>query len=599
VSFPTDRLVLTPQDIDLARSPLAGKVDAETHVLGAFNPGLTRLANGNLLLMVRVAEALTKPIASGAVHAIRWEAGNSEARGKDEGEGKASTAAGTSAPARAGAGKGTASAAAPRTAADTGAAQGSGSGSPGDSPHRTETGIGTDTGTGTESAMPVGQRGTTAPAPGEQRHATGTGAGEGQGGSASTAEAGARATDTGASGEPGAEADAGQGRPGATDRPANRTIGASAAPGATVRQHTADTGASGDPAAEAQAGQGGGTGTADPHTAGQHTATATATIGTSASPQRSALTGTYTLDAWPLELADTADPRKFLLHGHGWKVMALTSLSWLLPVELTPDGLKVVHIHYDKAIAPAGPWQCYGIEDARISRLGDRYLMTTCSVSPERHSTTLYSSSNALDWTFEGIVLDHQNKDMLIFEGQIGGKYWAQTRPLGDLYFAYPPGSPFHAGPSINLASSPDAHHWQPCLHPHIRPHAGTPSTARIGGGSPPILTEIAGQRGWLTLWHGVEPNQIVGIYRTYWTLLDPDEPWKVIATSHPPLLEPRADLTEPLRDQMYLDNVTFTTGIVEEDDHFIVASGEADLACRITHVPKDAFVPSKDSGAQ
>ena len=60
------------------------------------------------------------------------------------------------------------------------------------------------------------------------------------------------------------------------------------------------------------------------------------------------------LDAWPLELADTADPRKFLLHGDGWKVMALTSLSWLLPVELTPDGLEVVAIHYDKAIAPAG-----------------------------------------------------------------------------------------------------------------------------------------------------------------------------------------------------------------------------------------------------
>jgi predicted GH43/DUF377 family glycosyl hydrolase len=44
----------------------------------------------------------------------------------------------------------------------------------------------------------------------------------------------------------------------------------------------------------------------------------------------------------------------------------------------------------------------------------------------------------------------------------------------------------------------------------------------------------------------------------------------------------------------MYLDNVVFSTGIVEEDDHFIVASGEADLACRITHVPKEAFVASE-----
>ena len=376
MNFPEDRLVLTPNDIDLSRSPLAGVLDCETYVLGAFNPGMTRLPNGNLLLMVRVAEALREAIFDDEVHAIRWHS----------------------------------------------------------------------------------KRG-------------------------------------------------------------------------------------------------------------------------------------YVIDGWPLELCDVSDPRKFLLHGHGWTIMALTSLSWLLPVELNRDGTEVVELHYDKAIAPQGSWQCYGLEDARISRVDGRYLMTTCSVSPERHSTTLYSSVNALDWRFEGIVLDHQNKDMLIYEGLIGGKYWAQTRPLGQLFFAYPPGSQWHAGPSINHATSPDALHWMPHIEPAIRPHAGTAATARIGGGTPPILTEVAGMRGWLTLWHGVEPHQIVGKYRTYWSLLDARKPWKVLATSHEPLLEARAELTEPLKEQMYLDNVVFSTGIADAGDHFVVASGEADLACRITHVPKAAFV--------
>ena len=117
--------------------------------------------------------------------------------------------------------------------------------------------------------------------------------------------------------------------------------------------------------------------------------------------------------------------------------------------------------------------------------------------------------------------------------------------------------------------------------------------SVRIGGAPPPILTEIAGKRGWLTLWHGVEPHQIVGKYRTYWSLLDPEEPWKVLATSHEPLLEANAELTEPIKELMYLDNVVFSTGIADAGDHFVVASGEADLACRITHVPKDLFVPS------
>jgi predicted GH43/DUF377 family glycosyl hydrolase len=373
-AFAIDRLVVTPEMIDLSRSPLAGHTAAETYVLGAFNPAMTVLPNGNLLLLVRVAEALRQPIVDGKVHAIRWHE------------------------------------------------------------------------------------------------------------------------------------------------------------------------------------------------------------------------GTYVLDGWPLDLADTADPRKFMLHGGGWKIMALTSLSWLLPVEISPDGLEVRTIHYDKALAPEGSWQCYGLEDARISRIDGIYWMTTCSVSPERHSTTLYRSSNAFDWTFEGIVLDHQNKDMLIFEGLIGGKFWAQTRPLGDLYFAYPPGSEWRAGPAINLASSPDCRHWQPHLQPGIRPHAGTIATARMGGGTPPILTEVDGRRGWLTLWHGVEPKEIVGIYRTYWSLLDAEDPARTIATSHAPLLEANPALTAPLDDLMYVRDVVFSTGIVDAGSHFIVASGEADLACRITHIPKEQF---------
>ncbi|WP_174298831.1 glycosidase [Sphingomonas bacterium] len=371
---PFDALVFGPGDVDLSRSPLAGRIDAETYVLGAFNPGLTRLASGNLLMMVRVAEALRHPIRGGSVHSIRWDGAGDAAR--------------------------------------------------------------------------------------------------------------------------------------------------------------------------------------------------------------------CVLDAWPLGLVDTADPRQVQMRGAGFRVLALTSLSWLLPVELSADGRRVEAVHHDRAIAPRASYQCYGVEDARIARVGDRWLMTACCVSPERHGTALYSSADALDWRLEGLVLDHQNKDMVIFEGLIAGHYWAQTRPLGDCWFAYPPDSEWRAGPSINLASSPDALHWRPSGHPGIRPHAATVSTARIGAGAPPILTP----EGWLTLWHGAEPSGQVGIYRTYWSLLDRDEPWRVIRTGHPPLIEPAPALTEPLRDRMYVSDVTFTTGLVDAGDHWIVASGEADLACRITHLPKAGF---------
>src|SRR6188474_2287641 len=76
MEYPFDQLLFTPQDVDLARSPLRPAITAPTFVLGAFNPGLTRLPNGNLLIMVRVAEALRTPVENGRVRAIRWVQGN-------------------------------------------------------------------------------------------------------------------------------------------------------------------------------------------------------------------------------------------------------------------------------------------------------------------------------------------------------------------------------------------------------------------------------------------------------------------------------------------------------------------------------------------
>ena len=367
-----DALIFTPDDVDLARSPLRRGIAEPTYVLGAFNPGLTRLPGGNLLMMVRVAEALSEPVTGGNVRAIRW------------------------------------------------------------------------------------------------------------------------------------------------------------------------------------------------------------------TPQG------YLLDAHPLIGVDMADPRQFELKGHAYRVLALTSLSWLLPVELTPDGTGVVAVHYDKAIEPAASYQDYGVEDARISRIDGTWYMTTCSVSAERHSTTLHTSTNGLDYQLQGIILDHQNKDMLFFEGKVAGAFAALTRPLGECYFAYPEDSPWIGGPSINLATSPDALHWRPLPGPGIRARKGSTSAMKVGGGTPPILTEA----GWLTLYHGVERRETVGIYRSFWALLDRDDPATVLRIEDKaPLLEANPALTQPLAHQLYLPTpVVFSTGLVDGGDRCIVASGEADLACRITHLDKALF---------
>ncbi|MDO8294862.1 MAG: glycosidase [Caulobacter sp.] len=295
----------------------------------------------------------------------------------------------------------------------------------------------------------------------------------------------------------------------------------------------------------------------------------------------------YGIVEWPLAGADVSDPRGFELAGGPNRLMGLTSLSWLLPVELSPDGLEVLAVHYDRAIGPRAAWQDYGVEDARISRIGATWYMTTCSISAQRQSTALYTSGDGLDWDLRGMVLDHQNKDMLLFEGLIDGVFWALTRPLGSLYFAWPPDSPFHGGPSINLATSPDALHWKPVETGGIRPRKGSPASERVGGGAQPVLTPD----GWLVLYHGVEAGGTVGTYRTFWALLDAGDPTRILRNEDQiAVLEPAPALTAPLKDRMYLDGVVFTTGLADGGDHWIALSGEADLACRVTHIPKSVF---------
>ena len=295
----------------------------------------------------------------------------------------------------------------------------------------------------------------------------------------------------------------------------------------------------------------------------------------------------YTPDEWPLSEVTVNDPRKFKINACGFPVFALTSLSWLLPVELSNDGSAVNAIHYDKIISPQFTGQEYGIEDPRISFIGGRYYMTVCCVSSERHSTMLYVSDDGLNYSSLGVVLDHQNKDMLLFEGLINNKYYALTRPMGECYFASPLSSLYHPGAAIHMATSPDLLHWKPCDSAFFRSRRLSNSNVKIGGGTPPILTDD----GWLMLYHGVENKTDVGIYRTFWAILDKDDPLKILHLEDTvPLLEAKPDLTNNISDLVYLNDVVFTTGIGTIDEDYIIASGELDLACRITRISKNYF---------
>ena len=53
-----DKIVFSPENISINFCPVAKDTGKETFILGTFNPGMARLKNGNILLMIRIAEAL-------------------------------------------------------------------------------------------------------------------------------------------------------------------------------------------------------------------------------------------------------------------------------------------------------------------------------------------------------------------------------------------------------------------------------------------------------------------------------------------------------------------------------------------------------------
>ena len=110
----------------------------------------------------------------------------------------------------------------------------------------------------------------------------------------------------------------------------------------------------------------------------------------------------------------------------------------------------------------------------------------------------------------------------------------------------------------------------------------------KIGGGTQPILTPDC----WLMIYHGVEARESVGIYRSFWALLDRDDPSRILRIEDDvPLMEANPALTAPIAHQMYLPTpVVFSTGLVDTGDDYLVASGEADLACRMTRLSKGLF---------
>ncbi len=90
----------------------------------------------------------------------------------------------------------------------------------------------------------------------------------------------------------------------------------------------------------------------------------------------------------------------------------------------------------------------------------------------------------------------------------------------------------------------------------------------RIGGSAVPFRIE----QGWLEIYHGADTKRR---YCLGAVLLDAEKPWKVIARSQQPLLEPETDYER----EGFFGNVVFSCGALYEDGLVKIYYGASDTS--------------------
>lgn len=194
-----------------------------------------------------------------------------------------------------------------------------------------------------------------------------------------------------------------------------------------------------------------------------------------------------------------------------------------------------------------GEYEEYGVEDVRISQIGDDFLLTYSAYS--RHGVRIGLAKTKDFKTVERISLITQSdlRNVVIFPEKINGRYVRLDRPHSEIskwsiWISYSPDL-IHWGDS-KVIMKPETYHWD---------------EMKIGPGATPIKTD----RGWLNIYHGVFETMSGVVYRLGVALHDLNYPSIILGVSDEWILQPE----DPWEVSGYVPNVVFTCGAIPEKD--------------------------------
>lgn len=192
-------------------------------------------------------------------------------------------------------------------------------------------------------------------------------------------------------------------------------------------------------------------------------------------------------------------------------------------------------------------YEAFGIEDPRICRINDEYLITYSAYSTHGVRIGLAKTRDFGSVERVALITQADLRNVVIFPARFDDRYARLDRPHSEI-------SPW----SIWISYSPDLVHWGDS-RVVMKPAKYHWDEMKIGPGATPIRTP----RGWLHIYHGVYATMDGAVYRLGVALHDLEDPGRVIAVCDRWILQPE-DLWEVTG---YVHNVVFTCGAVPEDD--------------------------------
>ncbi|AJS61216.1 BtaManbiosPhlase [Paenibacillus sp. IHBB 10380] len=258
------------------------------------------------------------------------------------------------------------------------------------------------------------------------------------------------------------------------------------------------------------------------------------------------------------ERYDFSDPRVIRDRTGSSGFAYLTSISYIR-IARSKDGH---HFTIDEKpfVYPSNEQETFGIEDPRVTQMGDTYYIYFSVISPVGIGESMVSTKDFVNIEHHGMIFSPENKDVIIFPEKINGKYYALHRPTTKSI----------GNPEIWIAESNNLLYWG--NHKHLMGlRKGMWDSGRIGGGAVPFKTD----KGWLELYHGatLDHRYCMGA-----VLLDLNDPTKIIARSDKPVMEPDADYEK----KGFFGDVVFSCGVIVEGDIVKMYYGVADtsMAC-------------------